>query len=68
MGYDYLGWLAEKVYERRKDSPLSWYWLRLMGVATSRENCVRSIKIVSALGIVLVSFGLATGFLFGSSG
>jgi hypothetical protein len=60
------GW-AEKVYEKQKDSALSWYWLRLMGITTSRKNCVRFIKIVSTLGIVLLSIGLVAGFLIGKA-
>ena len=58
------GW-AEMVYEKQKGSALAWYWLRLMGITTSRENCVRFIKIVSTSGIVLLSIGLVAGFLIG---
>jgi len=60
------GW-AERVYEKQKDSAVSWYWLRLMGITISRENCVRFTKIVSTLGIVLVLIILAAGFLIGKA-
>lgn len=59
------GW-AEKAYERQKDANLSWYWLRLLGITTSRENCVRFIKVVSAMGIALLLVGLVAGLLFGT--
>ena len=58
------GW-AERVYEKQKDSAFSWYWLRLMGITISRENCVRFVKIVSTLGVALLSIGLVAGFLIG---
>jgi hypothetical protein len=60
-----LGGWAERVYEKQKDSGFAWYWLRLMGITISRQNCVRFLKIVSTLGIALLSIGLVAGFLIG---
>jgi hypothetical protein len=51
------GW-AEKCYEREKDSYWAWCWLRITGVSLTKSNCVRFIKAVSLLGIVLVSVGM----------
>jgi hypothetical protein len=48
------GW-AEGAYERAKSRPLIWYWLCVFRIPTTRDNCIRFIKIVSASGIVLVS-------------
>jgi len=50
------GW-AEKTYERTKDSTTAWYWLRRFRIPTTRDNCIRFMKITSAGGIgVLVMF------------
>ena len=57
---------AEKVYERERYSSAPWYWLRVMGITTSRENCVRFLKIVSALGLVLVLLGVVAGLFLGA--
>lgn len=53
------GW-AEKLYERKKDSYWSWYWLRLAGVGLTKNNRIRFVKVVSLLGIVLVTVSVFT--------
>lgn len=56
------GW-AEMFYEKYKNSSMTWYWLRVMGIRTSPKNCIRFTKIISATGFVLVSVGLLIGYL-----
>ena len=51
------GW-AERVYERHKGSRWPWFWLRIAGAEPSRKSCVRFLKAVSFLGMVLVSIGV----------
>jgi hypothetical protein len=46
------GW-AERVYEQRKNKKFTWYWLRLFNIAETRENCIRFVKIISWIGMLL---------------
>ena len=52
------GW-AERHYEKVGGDSISWFWLRRLGVATTKRNCVRFTKGYSLLGIVLLTVGVA---------
>jgi hypothetical protein len=52
------GW-AEATYKRMKSDHRAWYWLDVFKIERSPENCIRLLKGVSLLGVVLVLAGLA---------
>jgi len=50
------GW-AERNYIRYQNASWPWYWLRLFNAKVDKNNCIRFQKIVSTIGIVLVTAG-----------
>jgi hypothetical protein len=48
------GW-AEKIYLKLYSKESSWLWLRFFRISASEENCIRYLKLVSGLGILLVT-------------
>ena len=44
---------AEKSYERMKKSGNTWAVLRFLKIEPTRENCIRFLKIASAIGLFL---------------
>ena len=61
-----MAWLGGEGLRAREALIGLWYWLRVMGITTSRENCVRFLKIVSALALVLVLLGVVAGLFLGA--
>ena len=51
------GW-AELFYKKYKDSKVTWFWLRVTGIEPTEFNCIRFVKVISYIGIFLVSAGL----------
>lgn len=58
------GW-AERHYEKVGNDSRSWFWLRRLTVATTKENCIRLSKAVSLVGMALLTLGVVLTLLFG---
>jgi hypothetical protein len=65
----WLRW-PEKVYQKKKDSWITWYWLDLLSIPKTERNCVRFIRGCSIAGMILITLvgilGIVT-FLFSNS-
>ena len=48
------GW-AEQFYENNKASKYSWYWLDKFRVEKTKDNCVKFLKIISWVGIIVIT-------------
>jgi hypothetical protein len=46
---------AVRLYEHTGPDSFTWYWLRVFNVPRTRDNCVRFVRVVSLVGIGLVS-------------
>jgi hypothetical protein len=53
------GHWAERTYETWREHAYMWFWLRVLGIPQTRENCVRFLKGTSLTGMVLLT--LMTG-------
>lgn len=55
VGYGWVkniwGQGAEKTYERMKKSGNTWVVLKFLNIEPTRENCIRFLKIASAVGL-----------------
>lgn len=58
------GW-AEKTYRKIKNSDTAWYWLRIMGIPRTQENCIRLLKGTSVLGIIILTILTGIVLLWG---
>ena len=48
------GW-AEGTYDKIGNNSSTWYWLKIFNISINRANCVRFIKVVSWVGIIIIS-------------
>jgi hypothetical protein len=58
------GW-AEKTYRKIKDSDTAWYWLRVMRIPRTQENCIRFLKGTSILGMIILTLMTGAVLLWG---
>jgi len=54
---------AARVYDKVGPESGTWYWLRILGLPRTRENCIRFLKVVSLAGMILVTLGVVASFL-----
>ena len=45
----------EQVYEQKKDSSFTWYWLEVFGIPKTRGNCVRLLRSCNVVGMTIVT-------------
>ncbi len=45
----------EFIYEKKRDSRLTWLWLTALGIPRTQSNCVRFLQICCFTGMVLVT-------------
>jgi len=45
----------ERAYEKKKDSAMTWYWLSVLKIPRTRENCVLFVRACCVAGMVLVA-------------
>jgi hypothetical protein len=50
---------ARRLYEQQGPESVAWYWLRVVDIPRTRENCIRFVRIVSLAGMVLVTLMVA---------
>lgn len=51
------GW-AESLYEKNKqENSYLWFWLRTFKIPVTKENCIRSLKAFSLVGMGLATIG-----------
>ena len=53
------GHWAERTYEKGRERAYMWFWLRVLGIPQTKENCIRFLKGTSLAGMVLLT--LMTG-------
>lgn len=58
------GW-AEKTYWKIKDSDAAWYWLRVLRIPRTQDNCIRFLKGVSILGMIIITLMTGAVVLWG---
>jgi hypothetical protein len=58
------GHWAEWTYEKGRERAYMWFWLRLLGIPQTKENCIRFLKGTSLAGMVLLT--LMTGAEIGA--
>ena len=46
---------AARLYDRVGPDSIGWYWLRVFDVPRTRENCIRFVRVLSLVGIVMVT-------------
>lgn len=56
---------GEKLYDRRGENAVTWYWLRALGIPRTRANCVRFSNLVSCVAIALIILGTTAALFFG---
>jgi len=58
------GWV-EKTYRKTKDSDTAWYWLRVMRIPRTQENCIRFLKGTSIFGMIILTLMTGAVLLWG---
>jgi hypothetical protein len=64
-GMNIWGNWAERTYDKWKDSGFFWVWFDRLHIARTRENFIRYAKLISWIGIILLSV-MSTIILFGT--
>ena len=47
----------ELTYEQFKDSSIMWFWLDFFGIAKTRQNCLRFMRALWIVTLIVVSVG-----------
>jgi hypothetical protein len=58
------GW-AERTYEKGRERAYMWFWLRILGIPQTKENCIRFVKGTSLAGMVVLTLTTAVVVLLG---
>jgi hypothetical protein len=48
----WMDW-PERLYQKTKDIPLLWSWMPSLKISETEQNCVRSIRGLCILGMIL---------------
>jgi len=54
---------AARMYDKFGPESVTWYWLRILDVPRTRENCIRFLKVVSLAGMILFTLGMVASFV-----